>query len=687
MQDTHVSEWGIIEASVKGANHVHLNLPNQDAKQTLQQPDCSLIAVADGHGSKAYFRSERGAQLAVESAITEMEYLLNQLPPLTDLSQAMVDHLLKSSPIAIVERWHKHVEEDIRANPLPEGNDQHSYPFKPYGTTLLSVLATPSLIFYSQIGDGDILVVTEDGHVREPIPGDTRLFANETTSLSTKHAERDFRMALDEVGREQGGKSTPALIILATDGYRNSFNSEADFFKVATDILNLLRRQGPDYVQQHLESWLQTATDQGSGDDIAAIFLWNKRLLQPNRQATLAQDYWQASTGEKPVTPGSGAENTQRQSQEENDNTDASTMPDKLLLSNASFHHTSKKAGGGVETLFTSNVEPHRADKRTTLFVSQEPGTGYYASITEALKSASDGSTIIIHPGEYREQLSIERDVYIEAKEPGQVVIKSPVPCISCHAPNVHITGLRIHGQNQQDIRDQPAVSLGDGYSEFIKCDISSESQLIVGISAQNTSSLFSECTIHDSNALGFLLEESARCEVKQCKFQNNRETHIVLDAASELACDDSIFSTSGKHGIYIGKDCCLILTHCTIEKYADSGVCLRQNKDALLEDSILQEGLRIGLSIIKGHCMVRGGAIKNQQEYAIYVQQESTLRLNNVNVQHHHSDIPAMTALQQSTIHIEACDPVDVSDNWYFSDPSSQIDVQVNATPSHNID
>ncbi|EFH80216.1 protein phosphatase 2C domain-containing protein [Ktedonobacter racemifer] len=688
MQDTHEPKWGIIEASVAGATHKQ----NQDAKKTHQDPGYSLLAVADGHGSKAYTRSAQGAQLAVESAIQGIEYLLNQLPPLTDISHAMIEHiLLTSSPVKIVEQWRKQVEENIKTQPFVEGADQHSYPFKPYGTTLLTALVTSSFIFYSQIGDGDILVVTEDGHVYEPVPGDVRLFANETTSLSSKHAEHDFRKTFKWLSEQDSG-STPALIMLATDGYRNSFTSEADFFKVATDILNLLRQQGPDYVQQHLEKWLQTATDLGSGDDITVVLFWNNRLLQTHRKTITTQGSLQVPADQEPIAPGSEAENIYMRAQEESANISSIQMQppapsDRLLFSNTSFHHTPKQIGSGIETLFQGDFKAHKADQRAILVVSQEPGLGDYTSITEALQFASDGSTIIAYPGEYQEQLNIERNICIKAKEPRKVFITSPVPCIKCYAPYAQIKGLSISGQSHQDIRDQPAISLGAGHTEFIDCDLTSKSQLIVGSSTQNTSSLFLQCTIHEGDKTGFLLEGLARCKVKQCTFSNNGETHIVLDAESELESYDSTFSASGNHGIFIGKNCSLLLQHCTIEKYAHTGICLRQNRDALLEDSILQEGQKIGLSIIKGHCMVQGGEIKNQQKHAVHVEQDSTLSLSNVKIQHSRSETPALIVLQQSVARLEACLPVDPNDNWHFCDTGSHVYIQNDALPAPTIE
>ena len=62
----------------------------------------------------------------------------------------------------------------------------------------------------------------------------------------------------------------PALILLSTDGYSNSFQDEAGFLKVGSDLLHMIRTTagGLDMVKEHLVAWLTESTYAGSGDDI-----------------------------------------------------------------------------------------------------------------------------------------------------------------------------------------------------------------------------------------------------------------------------------------------------------------------------------------------------------------------------------------------------------------------------------
>ena len=143
-----------------------------------------------------------------------------------------------------------------------------------YGATILAVIATASYLGYLQLGDGDILTVSNDGNVTRTLPMDKRLIANETTSLCLKDAQRDFRVAFQAISG-----SPPALILMSTDGYADSFEDEKPFLKVGADILEMLRKEGIEYVNDNMENWLTEASQQGSGDDITLGIICRRDVI------------------------------------------------------------------------------------------------------------------------------------------------------------------------------------------------------------------------------------------------------------------------------------------------------------------------------------------------------------------------------------------------------------------------
>lgn len=269
--------WSVIGASARGASHIRTGIPNQDAvgwtPDGISAPPC-ILAVSDGHGSAKCIRSDKGSRLAVETALAVMSEFAEGLPDLPDLS-LVKRSAEKDLPRGIVREWMKRVAVDLLGHPLNAqemgriANSRHREhvvlnPAVAYGATLLAVLVMKDSMLYLQLGDGDVLVVSENGSVtRPPLPRDERLFADETTSLCSKESWNDFRVYLQVPIHSQ-----PALILLSTDGYANSFSTESDFLQVGRDLFVMIRSNGLDVVSGEITEWLSETSKEGSGDDV-----------------------------------------------------------------------------------------------------------------------------------------------------------------------------------------------------------------------------------------------------------------------------------------------------------------------------------------------------------------------------------------------------------------------------------
>jgi hypothetical protein len=261
------SEWRVIGESVQGSTHLRVQKPNQDAIAWYPDEGHGLpliVAVADGHGSDKHFRSQIGASLATRAAIDVLREFAEHVPANGELMTVM-DHL----PAAIERRWKRAVDDHLIANPLGEEGEPPPTPigedptrYIAYGTTLLSALITGDFIVYLQLGDGDILTVSRTCDVERVIEQDPSLIANQTTSLCLPEARRHFRKRFQRIAGH-----SPALVILSTDGYANSFE-EGDFLKAGPDYLHLIRSKGIEHVNERLGQWLRETSQQGSGDDI-----------------------------------------------------------------------------------------------------------------------------------------------------------------------------------------------------------------------------------------------------------------------------------------------------------------------------------------------------------------------------------------------------------------------------------
>ena len=295
-----VERWKVDGESVLGVSHERKGLPNQDCILWWSSPDESVVvmAVADGHGSARCMRSDRGSKCAVQAAVDVLQRFVNwymETPGTASTDSVSLSSARRRAeemlPSEIHRQWMQAVGEELQREPLTPAEvgaarGERSSPdarvsLMAYGTTLLAVAICPDYMLCLQLGDGDILVVLDDGSVSCPVPGDERLIANETTSLCSPNAPRDFRCFFQVLSGEP-----PALVLLSTDGYSNSFSDDKAFEQVGSDILAMLRAQGPDYVRTNLHEWLTAASREGSGDDISLGLIYRvSALSQPETSA------------------------------------------------------------------------------------------------------------------------------------------------------------------------------------------------------------------------------------------------------------------------------------------------------------------------------------------------------------------------------------------------------------------
>lgn len=274
--------WDVMGASVRGATHIRTKLPNQDAiawYAPAHREDCLILAISDGHGAPRYVRSHKGAKLAVKLAIEILQDFAAEEDAAAELS-TLPDHADGRLPRTLVRSWQSAVRHDIAAHPFTDAEqsmiaeqqrDLNDDPLRAYGATLLAALITPNYLLLLQLGDGDILIVDSAGRVaRPPMPHDPRLIANQTTSLCGATAWQDMRASFQAFTARP-----PALVMLATDGYSNSFADEQGFTAAATDILESIRTFGSHQTRIQLPGWLRATSKAGSGDDISLAIAYS----------------------------------------------------------------------------------------------------------------------------------------------------------------------------------------------------------------------------------------------------------------------------------------------------------------------------------------------------------------------------------------------------------------------------
>jgi serine/threonine protein phosphatase PrpC len=262
--------WTAIGATARGAMHVKAWLPNQDShafRPATEQGEGMILAVADGHGDPRCVRADVGSRLAVEVATAcTREYLeATSARPARDTGVAASPERLVRS---IVETWRIAVQHHADGHPWQGDEltaiDAPENERRPYGCTLLVAGVRDRVLVLVQIGDGDVLAVGGDGDAHRPIGPARDLVGGETLSLAGEDAVGDascVELELDDAIR---------MVLLATDGYANSFD-DADWARlVGTDYMRLLQDHGPGWIGEQLPEWVE-ASAAAAGDDVTVL--------------------------------------------------------------------------------------------------------------------------------------------------------------------------------------------------------------------------------------------------------------------------------------------------------------------------------------------------------------------------------------------------------------------------------
>ena len=258
--------WQVAGACVRGATHIHCNLPNQDAAQWFVGPDgrSFALAVADGHGASVYTRSDRGARFAVALAIEELRML-------SDEGATIADTRWTGLPERVLARWRNAVQQDLATEPLPDEEaaalaNQDLDAASAYGATLLAAGVTGDYGFALQLGDGTTYLVGGDGSVASVL-SPPELPGESTFSLCMPDA-LDFVQARIFDAAELGRM---AAIVISTDGYSKSFRNDgiaAAQIKTMTDRMSW---DSATAMSRELDNWLKRVSEAGSGDDISLV--------------------------------------------------------------------------------------------------------------------------------------------------------------------------------------------------------------------------------------------------------------------------------------------------------------------------------------------------------------------------------------------------------------------------------
>ncbi len=258
-----------------GERHLLKGTPCQDSSSSARIGGAVAICVSDGHGASDYFRSDKGSLFACE-AFMEFASRAHGDCHIPDLSASdRKSSFFRSMDGFILSLWHEKINADLKSHPIePEERARASAVMesdwisennvsKAYGATLIGAVIAKGYCYGIQIGDGELICISEDGVCLRPVPEDNRCVGSITTSLCDNKAINEFRHFFSQLPMR--------AVFAATDGVDKSFGidqtDQLDAFY--GKIVSRFQNNGRDAATEELQQFLPNLSKKGSGDDIS----------------------------------------------------------------------------------------------------------------------------------------------------------------------------------------------------------------------------------------------------------------------------------------------------------------------------------------------------------------------------------------------------------------------------------
>jgi hypothetical protein len=358
----------------KGASHIKDNKVCQDFADSYPVGNTTaskfaIVAVSDGHGGDKYFRSDRGAELAVEKAILCVQKCMftdefyDALKSKT-LTKEKKDEYIINLEESIIRLWNSDVKKDINNVPFADDEINHldneyksklldtisDYKYKTYGATLIVGVVCDDFWFGFQIGDGTF-VIKKNGVYEQPIELDPKCVGVNVTSICNNNAINYFHHKYDF--------GMPEAVFIASDGVDESFATVEGLYKFYD---NIILNSCDDWASNvnELEAYLPELSAKGSRDDVSLAAIIN--IDRNETRFRLAEEVISESSKE------SGSESSEQSSFELSEKADSESsveVSSELLekTSSESLEETSSESSEETNSVSSEEISSESSEE------------------------------------------------------------------------------------------------------------------------------------------------------------------------------------------------------------------------------------------------------------------------------------------------------------------------------------
>jgi parallel beta-helix repeat protein len=281
--------------------------------------------------------------------------------------------------------------------------------------------------------------------------------------------------------------------------------------------------------------------------------------------------------------------------------------------------------------------------------------SGDFVSISEAIKAAADGATILVRPGLYEESLTISKQIEIvgDGAVKDIVVRSRNESCVSMLSERAAIKNLTLQSAAGKSGEQVFGVDVQSGELLLENCDVTSDSLACIAVRGAEANPLIRNCRIADGAGGGIYFFDSAGGTVESCEILRNRSASVVIAQKADPHFKKCLVADGENAGFWIYEnglgtiDDCEITGHnagevvasggnpvlrgCEIHNSNQSGVFAENSGSVLLEECSIYENGDAGISVDSRSIVVASNCqINRNRKVGVRIKGESTVRVEN---------------------------------------------------------
>ncbi|MCC7422332.1 MAG: right-handed parallel beta-helix repeat-containing protein [Planctomycetaceae bacterium] len=200
-----------------------------------------------------------------------------------------------------------------------------------------------------------------------------------------------------------------------------------------------------------------------------------------------------------------------------------------------------------------------------------------FSTLREAFEQAADGDRIVVRPGRYAENVTIDRRVTLVGDGPrASIVVGQGFGCaVWIGISGVQVRGVTIVGASLDGAGSPPTSAVVSTAADVTLADCEIRDAPLSGVLAHGPKAglVLEDSQIRNCGEAGLFIAEGAGAIVRRCRIVGNGGPAVVVNAQARVALVDCQIRRGLSHGICVGAAGHLQASGCDVSAHAGNGI------------------------------------------------------------------------------------------------------------------